>query len=205
MNLDKKLKIILLRHGQTVYNIQKRLQSPKDSLTEEGKKEIVGLIDRLRDFNFDRIISSDERRAVESAEIISDKLNLTFETTELIREKSSGDFSDKLVNEVDWSIVTGSFLDKKIPRGDSVRDVMVRASEFFRDLNKIEQGNNILVISHGTFLRILYCIIFNKNIEEYLLDYEFPNSSYIEINRTDDGKWHLEYSPLLKKEKKKDG
>lgn len=205
MNSNKILKIVLLRHGQTVYNIEKRLQSPKDHLTENGKKETVKLVEKIKSFNFDEIISSDERRAVESSEIINNILKIPLQITELIREKSSGDFSDKLVNEVDWSIVGGSFLDKKIPGGDSVREVMVRAAEFFKELNSIEQGKTILVVSHGTFLRILYCIIFNKNIEDHLLNYEFPNSTYIEINRTDDGMWNLVHSPLLKKDNKKNG
>ena len=71
MNLDKDLKVILLRHGETIYNKEKRLQSPKDSLTEEGKEQIFRLKENLTKFDFDEIISSDEKRAVESAEIIS--------------------------------------------------------------------------------------------------------------------------------------
>ena len=196
---DKNLRIVLLRHGETVYNREKRLQSPKVSLTEEGKEQIFKLKERLIKFNFDEIISSDERRAIESAEIISRWSKKNFKKISLIREKSSGDFSDKLVSEVDWSLVNGSFLDKKIPGGDSVQDVIVRASDFFKMLNQFEQGKNILVISHGTFLRVLFCLIFNKDIKEYLLDYEFPNSSYIVISRSESGKWILEKSPLIKK------
>ena len=132
MNSGKNLKIILLRHGETIYNLEKRLQSPKDSLTDEGKMQILRLQEKLDKFNFDEIISSDEKRAIESAEIISKRINKEFKKTPLIREKSSGDFSDKLVSEVDWSLVKGSFLDKKIPRGESVKDVIIRASAFFK-------------------------------------------------------------------------
>ena len=205
MNLDKDLKIILLRHGETIYNKEKRLQSPKDALTEEGKEQIFRLKENLTKFNFDEIISSDEKRAVESTEIISGWLKKEFKTMTLIREKSSGDFSDKLVSEVDWSLVSGSFLDKKIPGGDSVQDVIIRASDFFKILNQFEQGKKVLVISHGTFLRVLFCLIFNKDIKEYLLDYEFPNSSCIIISRSESGKWILEESSLIKKEDNKNG
>lgn len=205
MNSDKNLKIILLRHGETVYNEEKRLQSPRDSLTKKGKEQIFKLKEELDKFIFDEIISSDEKRAIESAEIISSWSKKEFKTISLIREKSSGDFSDKLVSEVDWSLVNGSFLDKKIPGGDSVQDVLIRASDFFKILNQFEQGKNILVVSHGTFLRILFCLIFNKDIKEYLLDYEFPNSSYIIISRSESGKWFLEESSLIKKEDNKNG
>lgn len=205
MNLDKKLRIVLLRHGETLYNREKRLQSPKDSLTETGKAQIHGLREKLANLNFDEIISSDEKRAIESAEIISSWSKKSFKMTDLIREKSSGDFSDRLVSEVDWFKVKGSFLDKKIPNGDSINDVIVRALDFFKILNNFKQGETVLVVSHGTFLRVLFCLILNEDIQEYLLDYEFPNASCIVLSRSDSGKWSLEESSLIKKKENKNG
>ncbi|MDP3882216.1 MAG: histidine phosphatase family protein [Nanoarchaeota archaeon] len=198
MSSDK-LTIILLRHGETVYNIEKRLQSPKDHLNEQGISQIKELKEELSKFNFDHVISSDEKRASESAEIICSWANKDFKQTPLIREKSSGDFSDKLVKDVDWSTVQGPFLEKKIPGGENVQEVMVRALEFFRDLNKFKQGETILVVSHGAFLRVLLGLIFHNNIQDYLLNYEFPNATYSIISRSSDGMWNSEKSNLVKK------
>ena len=119
----------------------------------------------------------------------------------LLREKSSGLFSDRLVHEVDWSLVTGPFLDKKIPQGESVLDVIHRAIDFFKILNTFKQGETILVMSHGTFLRVLLALIFNESVEDYLLHFEYPNASYSVLCRTKDGRWHLERDALKKKEK----
>jgi len=199
MNLDNNLKVVLLRHGETVYNTEKRLQSTKDSLTDKGKEQIRNILGDLKEFNFSKLISSDEKRAVESAEIISKFLGIDFEQNSLIREKSSGEFSDRLVSEVDWSIVKGPFFEKKIPGGESIQDVIVRASEFFKILNTFKQEEEILVISHGTFLRILFCLMLNKDIQETILDYEFPNASKIIISRSNLDEWALESSPLIKK------
>ena len=80
----------------------------------------------------------------------------------------------------------------------------MRASEFFKILNEFKQGKTVLVVSHGTFLRVLFCLIFNEDIQEYLLNYEFPNSSYIIISRSELGKWTIEESPLVKKGGNKD-
>jgi phosphoserine phosphatase len=193
------MKVILLRHGETKYNIEKRLQSSKDSLTEKGKDQIMSLKNKLSKFNFNKIISSNEKRAIETAEIISNWSNLKFKTIPLIREKESGNFSDKLVNEVDWSIVKGDFLNKKIPGGESINDVINRASKFLSIINKFNQNDSVLVISHGTFLRILYCLIFNKNIEDYLINYEFPNATYLVLTKDKEGKWKLEESSFIKK------
>lgn len=201
MNLDNQLRVVLLRHGETVYNIEKRLQSPKDRLTDFGKKQIELLYEDLSKFNFSKIISSDETRAIETADILSKKLGLKFKPTPLIREKNNGIFSNMLVSEVDWSKIKGNFLDKKIPGGESVREVSLRAEEFVKELNTSPQGETILVISHGTFIRILFCLIFKKDIENYLLNYDMPNGSYSVIIRSKDGKWFLEKSSLFKKNK----
>lgn len=199
MNYDRKFRIILLRHGETFYNIERRLQSSKDKLTEKGKSQIENLKSDLSKLNFDKIISSDEIRAIESAEIISSWFNRDFEIEPLIREKNSGDFSDKLAIEVDWSLVNGAFFDKKIPGGESINDVIIRAKNFLKKINESEQDKTFLVVSHGTFLRILFCIILNKNIEDCLLNYEFPNATYLVLSKSKDNKWDLEVSSLTKK------
>ena len=199
MNLDKNTRFVLLRHGETVYNIEKRLQSSKDSLTARGKLQIENLRQNLLKFNFEKIISSDETRAIETAKIISSWSNSSFEIEPLIKEKNSGSFSDKLVSEVDWSLVKGTFFDKKTPLGESVNDVVDRAKDFFKKMNEFEQNKTFLVVSHGTLLRVLICIIFNKDIEDYLLNYEFPNATYLVIKKSGDGNWELEESSLIKK------
>ena len=205
MNSDNLLRIVLFRHGETRYNIEKRLQSPKDSLTEEGTIQIKNSLSLLKYFNFDKILSSDELRAIQSAEIISKELGIPFEQSSLIREKSSGDFSDKLVKEVDWSIVIGTFLEKKIPNGESIKEVICRATRFFEMLNGFNQGETILVVSHGTFIRVLFSIILNKDVQEIVLNHEFPNVAYLTLVRSDSGKWDVEHNSLIKKEDKKNG
>ena len=205
MNSDNKLKVVLLRHGESVYNVEKRLPGQRDFLTLKGKLQIESLKEDLLKFNFNKIISSDERRAVESAEIISRWYKKSFKMLPLIREKSSGEFSDKLVDEVDWSLVKGSFLEKKILGGENVSDVIIRTICFFRKLNESKQGETVLVVSHGTFLRILLSIVFNKSIQEYLLNYEFPNACYMIISRDNEGRWNLEKSCLIQKGEVPDG
>lgn len=200
MNQDNKLRITLIRHGKTVYNVEKRLQSPKDKLTEEGKDQIRMLKSFFETCKFDKFISSDEIRALETSEIISKFIGMDFEKTELIREKSSGDFSDKLVSEVDWTTVYGSFLEKKIPNGESVKDTMVRSLEFFKQINESPQGKDILVISHGTFLRVLISLVINENVQDYLLNHIYPNVGIVILSRDEFGKWSIEKSDIIKKE-----
>jgi len=197
MNYDNKRYIILVRHGETIYNIDRRLQNSEDSLTERGKEQIIVLAKELSTFKFTKFFSSDEKRALESSELIFREINLPFEKNNLIREKSSGDFYGKLINEIDWSEVKGDFYNKKISGGESVNDVIKRAKKFF-EIIKSFNYDKILVVSHGSFLRVLFCIMTNNDVKEYLLNYEFLNASYIMLLKEGD-KWEIRKSEMIKK------
>ena len=201
MHSDNLLRVVLFRHGETKYNLEKDFRA-KRFFNRRWRYSSKNSLNLLKSFNFDRILSSDELRAVQSAEIVSNDLGVPFEQSSLIREKSSGDFSDKLVKEVDWSIVTGTFLEKKIPNGESIKDVMCRAIRFFELLNRFNQNETILIVSHGTFLRILFSLILNKDVQEIVLNHEFPNATHIVLVRSESGVWNLEFNSLIKEEKK---
>ena len=197
MNYDKKKYVFLVRHGETIYNINRRLQNSEDRLTERGKEQIKALAKELSIFKFTKFFSSDERRALESSELISKEINLSFEKNNLIKEKSSGELSGKFISEVDWSEVKGDFYNKKISGGESVNDVIKRAKNFF-EIIKSSNNDKILVVSHGSFLRVLFCIMTNNDVKEYLLNYEFPNASYI-ILLKEGNKWEIRKSEMIKK------
>lgn len=66
------LNIYLVRHGETEWNIEKRLQGWQDSnLTEKGIEDANALHDHLIDIKFDAIYSSSSKRAFKTAEIIA--------------------------------------------------------------------------------------------------------------------------------------
>lgn len=198
MNTDNLTRFIMVRHGETVYNTEKRLQSPKDRLTDKGKSQMVELAKELISFNINRFISSDETRTVESAEIISKIINVPFVEDSLIREKSSGNFSDEFVKDIDWSQIKGDFFTKKVSNGESVNDIIKRARIFLDKLKYFNNGETVLIISHGSFIRIIFSLITGKNIEEILLNYELPNARMIIISYSGE-KWVIERSDIIKK------
>lgn len=198
MNVDKPTRFIMARHGETVYNTEKRLQSPKDRLTDKGKSQIVELAKELTSFDINHFISSDETRTVESAEIISKIIGVPFVKDSLIREKGSGDFSDNFVKDIDWGQIKGDFFNKKIPNGESVNDVIKRARIFLDKLKYFNNEETVLIISHGSFIRIMFCLITGKNIEEILLNHELPNAKMIIISHSGE-KWVIEKSDIIQK------
>lgn len=64
----------ILRHGETVYNTEKRMQGWSDSpLTEKGEKKASQLGESLKNFRFDAVFTSDLGRAVKTSELVMEK------------------------------------------------------------------------------------------------------------------------------------
>ena len=62
------MRIYLVRHGETVWNVEKRLQGWKDSpLTDNGVRSAKRLAKRLQGIRLDRVFSSDQTRALITA------------------------------------------------------------------------------------------------------------------------------------------
>lgn len=95
--------IYIVRHGQTEENLQRILQGHMPgTLTELGKEQVQRAAEQLSkegvkltassSKTFTRIVSSDLKRAMDSAQIIADKLNLPVIPMEILRERDWGKF-----------------------------------------------------------------------------------------------------------------
>lgn len=87
--------IYIVRHGQTEENLQRILQGHMPgTLTEQGKDQVQRAAEQLskEGVKFTRIVSSDLKRAMDSAQIIADKLNLPVIPMEILRERDWGKF-----------------------------------------------------------------------------------------------------------------
>ncbi|GMG59077.1 unnamed protein product [Ambrosiozyma monospora] len=75
LNTDStKVRVFLVRHGRTEWNIKKILQGHQDiSLNETGQQQAEKVAERLADFKFDQIVSSDLIRCLETMQPIINK------------------------------------------------------------------------------------------------------------------------------------
>ena len=81
--------ITIIRHGETIWNAQQRIQGQRNSKLSENGIRQAGLVAKaLAKREFDVLISSDLERAVETAEIINKELLLPLGYNENIRERS---------------------------------------------------------------------------------------------------------------------
>ncbi len=86
--------MILLRHGQTIFNVvygSQRIDPgvPDPDLTAEGQAQAATAVAALRDAGITRVVTSPYTRAVQTAEIIARALELEVEVEPLIRERSA--------------------------------------------------------------------------------------------------------------------
>jgi len=97
---DKKTRLILIRHGQTLANKNMLLQGASDGpLTPMGKQQAVTLGEHLRAFQIDHLISSDLTRAIRTAEAVARHHNLEIDVTPLAREWDCGIWDGRTAQE----------------------------------------------------------------------------------------------------------
>ena len=199
-------KLILLRHGQSQWNLENRFTGWKNvPLTEKGEAEAkkTGELIRKHNISIDRVFSSVLERANRTAEIAIKKaeLNNLLENSEIIMTSS-----EKL-NERDYGDLVGlnkqetadkfgkdqvhiwrRSYDTPPPNGESLKDVVERVSPYFKENIKplIDKGENVLIAAHGNSLRAMMIELGMYKSEE-ISNIELPTGSPLCIN-LDQGK-----------------
>lgn len=157
----------IVRHGQTEWNVEKRLQGHKDSaLTELGISQANQIRMELADIKFDQVFSSDSLRAKRTAEIISLEKKIAVQTTQLIREGSFGKYEGKLVEEyleelkenlleIDKLTAEEKFKKRVHEDVESGEEMATRFITFLREIAVGFENQTILIVSHGAIMRML--------------------------------------------------
>ena len=199
-------KLILLRHGQSQWNLENKFTGWKDvPLTEKGEFEAkkAGELIKKHKIHIDNVFSSILERANKTAEIAlkeSGLLNL-WQNDKLIVTR------DKKLNERDYGDLVGlnkletaekygkeqvhiwrRSYDTPPPNGESLKDVVNRVSPYFKKNIKplLDQNKNILIAAHGNSLRAMMIELGMYKSEEISL-IELPTGSPLCIN-LDDGR-----------------
>ena len=108
------MKILLTRHGQTDWNVQRRIQGKTDiELNNIGIMQAEETRKKLLNYNIDYIISSPLKRAKKTAEIIGKDRNIPIIFDERIEERAFGEFEGKTSKEMDFSLLWNRKVNKK--------------------------------------------------------------------------------------------
>lgn len=166
MQTQKKLtKFYIVRHGQTEWNTQGRVQGHSDSpLTDEGVLQAQNTARLLRQIDFDRVFASDLMRAKRTAQIIKSDRKLAVVTTEILREVSFGRFEgrkvaemvEELREEIDKreQLSENELMKHQIdPEIESYDQTATRTLNFLREVAIGYPGQTILIVTHANVVR----------------------------------------------------
>jgi 2,3-bisphosphoglycerate-dependent phosphoglycerate mutase len=194
-------KLILLRHGQSQWNLENRFTGWKNvPLTEKGEAEAkkAGELIRKHNISIDRVFSSVLERANRTAEIAIKKAELNnllennkiiMTSSEKLNERDYGDLVGLNKQETadkfgkDQVHIWRRSYDTPPPNGESLKDVVERVSPYFKENIKplIDKGDNILIAAHGNSLRAMMIELGMYKPEE-ISNIELPTGSPLCIN-----------------------
>lgn len=150
----------LLRHGQTDWNIDFRLQGVTDiPLNETGMAQAMDAAQAINSADWDLVISSPLSRAVETARIVANENALPkVEIEQLLLERSFGEAEG--MSHEEWR---AKYADTNtVPGGESLQQLELRAHELLTHLASKFAGQRVLAVSHGALIRKLLRIV-SKN------------------------------------------
>ncbi len=160
-------KLFLVRHGETVWNSERRYIGRTDlPLSEEGIKQARSLANRFSKEKVEAIFTSPLKRAIQTAEIISKETGLkTVVFPELI-EVDFGDWEGLTYEEIKQKF--GDLIDNwlfrpskvEIPSGEKWESVTKRVKSFFDEMSKRSE-ETALVITHGGVIKTIISLILN--------------------------------------------
>lgn len=156
--------IYIVRHGETVWNTEHRVQGHMDSpLTDGGRLQAEKLAEVIKDVHIDHIFSSDLGRAAATAEILALERQLAVTTTELIRERKFGDYEGvsvkRFVEELKDLLEQKNQLSvddqANFSFGHGIEtdgELMGRTFTYLREIAEAYSGQTVLLVSHSNVM-----------------------------------------------------
>ena len=150
--------LYLIRHGESTYNAEGRIQGQSDpELSELGRRQASAVARRLADEPIEAVYASPLRRASQTAELVAAARNIKLHFDRRLMEVDAGEFGDRMRDEVmrqfpgaipQWR--SGS-LDFVFPGGESRKQLIERGQEAFLEIAKFNH-EQVAVASHGGLL-----------------------------------------------------
>jgi len=191
-------KLVLVRHGQSIWNLQNRFTGWVDvPLTEKGKEEAYKAGELLKDIRFDVAYTSALTRAQETLRIILETIGLLIPV-----------IKDTALNERHYGALQGLNKDRARqkwgadivhlwrrsydippPEGEALKDTANRTIPFLERaiMGDIYDGRNVLVVAHGNSLRSIVMYLENLSPEE-IVKVEIPTGTPIVYDLDEEGK-----------------
>ncbi|HET9782830.1 MAG TPA: histidine phosphatase family protein [Candidatus Dormibacteraeota bacterium] len=160
---DRALRLFFVRHGESEANLLHVFSNRElpHGLTEHGRRQVALLAEHLESFPITKIFCSPVLRAVQSAELLSQQLNVGLEVVEALREYDVGSFegSNDAANWASYEEVMRAWLldgDSRLRTGggESLEEIQERFGSFVFGLPEaFPNGGDVVLLAHGGLFR----------------------------------------------------
>jgi phosphoserine phosphatase len=168
------LRIIFVRHGQTIYNVESRYQGHTDApLSDLGRRQSIMAARALADERIAAVYSSDLGRAVQTAEAIAARHDLPVRTDLRLRECAFGDWEGLTVSQIEerYPDLFASYRQDSVahraPGGERLEALQARVAAAIDDIARAHSDDTVVVVTHGGPIRAFLCHAFGTDLESF--------------------------------------
>lgn len=194
--------LVLLRHGQTDHNASGRMQGHHDShLTPEGFAQAEVVAPEVARLKPARLISSDLRRAADTAAVVAAACGLSVEIDPRLRETHLGDWQGRTVEEIEaqWPGAIATWRQDPSwapPGGESRIEVVRRTTPVVDELDDSmadgTESSTAVLVAHGGMIAGLVCGLLAMPIESWPAIGGIGNCRWAALaRRADHPRWRL--------------
>jgi probable phosphoglycerate mutase len=195
------LNIILIRHGETAWNAERRLQGHLDiPLNAEGERQAKLLAEALAPETIDLVVASDLQRARQTAQAVATPRGMAVHSEPGLRERCYGGFEGLLYSEIEqrfpaeFAAWQARDIDGVLPSGkncgETFRAFYTRSTDAILALAAAHPGRTLALVAHGGVLECAYRMALGLPLETPR-DFKVFNAS-INRFRVEDGKLILQ-------------
>lgn len=162
--------IYVVRHGETDWNREDRLQGHSDiPINETGRAQARAAAEKLKKQKVDVIYSSDLMRAMETAAIIHHEIGCSqIIRSQLLRERFFGYGEGKTWPEVHQELPHCRTIEQ-LPEAESLADVQKRAFTLLEQIIHVHQGQSVVLVTHGAWMEALLKTIGSVSVSPIII------------------------------------
>jgi alpha-ribazole phosphatase len=181
-------KLYLVRHGETEYNKKGCYYGWTDcSLTSEGIEQSEALREVFKQIEYEIILSSDLKRATETANIINCHA-IELVTDHRLRELNFGKWEGKHYKEIieeyceHWNLWVEDWINAVPTDGESLISMNNRICEYMDEILAKYKDKSIVIVSHNGVLRIISAYLLGLPMEKiWCFNFDHGRYSLLEI------------------------
>ena len=172
--------LYVVRHGQTQWNLEHRVQGITDiPLTDKGREDAKELKELVKSLDIDVVIASPLSRTRETAAIIvDDKLPINIDDRIIERDWGLNEGAD--LDEVDkwdcWDVI----LNTHVQQIEPLQDFMDRVAGFIEDIKVRYADKKVLLVTHSAVSRVIHYLLGNIPEDSNLSRIDIPNLRIVE-------------------------